>query len=1464
MDDDEVERRVAARIEEVLTKQASVLKARYREQALKAVADTEAKGKENLLSTVSALQDQIDTLTKKLQNSQEEILLLNKKLADDSRANARAGTSVVTPVVNTEVTREQLEAAFEKGKSTAAESLKAAEVDAKCYKAALQMLQTNSRSGRSGLDAVEDRGASDEDANGSKLLVKSIMEAVYRDVKKEFSQGSTAQSQAIEERVVIRMRDVLTASASTLSSKLGALALVHKDQLLELDATVERQEKQILLLQKQIQKQAQRRGSAGDATDALPVMPMRRAQLLYITSRARPIQQYINVSIDKYSYTKVKGGGLLGAFKGSVEVVMYTIATSIVQRKSNIPDMIAPFDESKVIHTLKERRFKEFKALYSQLRKEFPLVIIPHVPDVELVAKWTPVTQWHYRRSKSEAAEWTMEGNATASQPTSAINASPNAGANTGDDGDDNSGGSLRLETRRRLLMLWLQYLCHHSVLQQSNTLTTFVLGNPSATGSLARVTPDARRTMLLLSPPPVHPQEQQHKTTSIDHALELSLKDINTLKKDVRLMDGALTDLGETTRELADYRSARADQEWKFADLISSYIQAEQHGGVSNIACLYSTDTLYWQVVGRALSCLPSFAPPIFQFLHQLKFLATVNASAATQFDHNIAIAAKSSGAAALLMNTRSSNNPSLQGIPAGIEFASNDTDEDSRARLALAIGTAEDWDSMRRQRIIHMTHALYDTAAKMRTVHSEALTWWEQARAELQAVDRQVETNPDPKMNNIKAPRDMLVKDCRMLGSHFDNIRQEYQTKKSMQNEFVNIRNRFAGKSASDDTGGSFKDDHTYSDVLSSGANLDPLKSFEDSGSEAHRMPHVQRFTEPVPSFASASDPQQRPALRPPLATGYPASNDTYTTALLNRPLVPPAARKEPTVRKTAAHTREPTTITPISEPANSRPRKSSMEQRERVESSVFDEPERKSQGTGVAHTRGRGYSDLWADAEPTDPSISTVSSALSRAPSSASAKVGVIDADMESSQSSKSGRLGALWSAAGSLFGGSSSKQVSSSGTSSGTAGTAQGTDGGGSTHLDGTSWSDSDDAESDGSTHSRSHSPARTAARAAKAIESDLDATSDSTPYHQASRRLHRSDTTKSQAAHAATTDESYDVHEKRLRGRTMRNKSGSTKKTGSAQSVTALSAAMLGGEWGAAPKPASALKAVHAGQSSAMNSYFGQSDTTLPAPLPVVTRPAPQDKSEQSKTKPTVAPTMPMRKGSLDNRTQAAPTPAPTPVPTTAATPAPTSSATPVQATKSTIVQDPTLPDGWEAVRDDQGNTYYYHRVTRVSRWDRPDAAFAASHNERIAETIRDTEERAARRKAELHEVKAAAEAEAAAKQELQAATKSAIMKWAKDPKIMNRNKSIAEMLATVHTLIPSVVPVDGVVADVINSPLTDSSSVSDIKKAFHRAVRYVHPDKISLQVPLETRVLAEGVFVLLTEEFDKFKLVLGI
>ena len=147
MNEEEVERRVEERIAEVIAKQGAVLKKRYREQALKAVEAAEKNGTE----LVDSLRGEIITLQEKISKS-------------SSSREAHVP-------VSSEVKREQLEAAYEKGRLKGAESARVAEDEVRRYKAVLKMMQANDQ-----IPKVSESGT--DSNNGSILMVKYIMENV--------------------------------------------------------------------------------------------------------------------------------------------------------------------------------------------------------------------------------------------------------------------------------------------------------------------------------------------------------------------------------------------------------------------------------------------------------------------------------------------------------------------------------------------------------------------------------------------------------------------------------------------------------------------------------------------------------------------------------------------------------------------------------------------------------------------------------------------------------------------------------------------------------------------------------------------------------------------------------------------------------------------------------------------------------------------------------------------------------------------------------------------------------------------------------------------------------------------------------------------------------------------------------------------------------------------------------------
>ena len=61
--------------------------------------------------------------------------------------------------------------------------------------------------------------------------------------------------------------------------------------------------------------------------------------------------------------------------------------------------------------------------------------------------------------------------------------------------------------------------------------------------------------------------------------------------------------------------------------------------------------------------------------------------------------------------------------------------------------------------------------------------------------------------------------------------------------------------------------------------------------------------------------------------------------------------------------------------------------------------------------------------------------------------------------------------------------------------------------------------------------------------------------------------------------------------------------------------------------------------------------------------------------------------------------------------------------------------------GWEEVKLPDGRSYYYHNLTRVSRWDKPSEERIRQIEERIANEKKATDEQIARRKREREAAK---------------------------------------------------------------------------------------------------------------------------
>jgi hypothetical protein len=165
---------------------------------------------------------------------------------------------------------------------------------------------------------------------------------------------------------------------------------------------------------------------------------------------------------------------------------------------------------------------------------------------------------------------------------------------------------------------------------------------------------------------------------------------------------------------------------------------------------------------------------------------------------------------------------------------------------------------------------------------------------------------------------------------------------------------------------------------------------------------------------------------------------------------------------------------------------------------------------------------------------------------------------------------------------------------------------------------------------------------------------------------------------------------------------------------------------------------------------------------------------------------------------------------------------------------------------WLPAKAPDGSTYYYHRITRAVRWDRPDSEAAKRIEERIQEERASVRMRQEERLAELASARDAAKKEAEARSRIESTLDGRLKAWAK-------GKSARGMLMSLATgliAIPKEIPED-------ISTLAATGTVDNIKKAYLKAVRVVHPDKMG-SAPLEAQLEAQKAFALLSEAYKKF------
>ena len=268
-----------------------------------------------------------------------------------------------------------------------------------------------------------------------------------------------------------------------------------------------------------------------------------------------------------------------------------------------------------------------------------------------------------------------------------------------------------------------------------------------------------------------------------------------------------------------------------------------------------------------------------------------------------------------------------------------------------------------------------------------------------------------------------------------------------------------------------------------------------------------------------------------------------------------------------------------------------------------------------------------------------------------------------------------------------------------------------------------------------------------------------------------------------------------------------------------------------------PKPALSLRPVH-GHSDQANQYFERVPTgpVQAAAAAAAVAAAASQASHQSQPTPT-KPQPPRNSGPITVNEADLPAFAPS-----SSFSSSSSSFSPVAAAA--------LPPGWEAVRTEEGSVYYYHKTTRVSRWDFPSAQVQAALEERLKESQRQQDEAVAKRREERDAIKRARDEQQQAAERLQTVVKKTIMQW-KQPTGPGKPRPFYDLLNTLHTVTDVVQE-----GEIVRTPLTEASTSSELKRAYFAASRKLHPDKLT-SATIEQKIMAEAVFTVLTEERDK-------
>jgi len=176
-------------------------------------------------------------------------------------------------------------------------------------------------------------------------------------------------------------------------------------------------------------------------------------------------------------------------------------------------------------------------------------------------------------------------------------------------------------------------------------------------------------------------------------------------------------------------------------------------------------------------------------------------------------------------------------------------------------------------------------------------------------------------------------------------------------------------------------------------------------------------------------------------------------------------------------------------------------------------------------------------------------------------------------------------------------------------------------------------------------------------------------------------------------------------------------------------------------------------------------------------------------------------------------------------------------------------------------------SYFFHHVLRVSRWERPSPQLAAEIEARLAAEAAARTHAEEKRKAAV-DAQATAVAQAKEKGEvLKRDAETKVKAWmaassssqsASNGKLCSNNRPFSELLADLPAALPFAPKLQ----------LAPGASSAEVKKAYMKAARAIHPDKVVIGqalpggagiVDLEAAIRAEVLFTALAAMYEDFK-----